>query len=204
MKPIAVLIAVTGLWALPVRSQEAPTVKVDIHDLKVGSQQTPQFQAAGVTDKRWRPKTWLEVDLEFDIKLAQSEGGRRGSLDAMTVNYFIALNQMSKDGKRMVLKGTFNYIDIPAAETCHALAFVSPASLRRTLLKETFTAAADIQGWGVEVIVNGTRLTGKSSVGNDAWWDKGDNFNFVDGTMLAKQETPFAILWGDYDVLAKK
>lgn len=204
MKPIAVLIAVTGLWALPVRSQEAPPVKVDVHDLKVGSQQTPQFQAAGVTDKRWRPKNWLEVDLEFDIKVPQSEGGRRGSLDAMTVNYYVVLNQTTKDGKRMVLKGSFNYTDIPAAETCHALAYVSPATLRRTLLKDNFTAAADVQGWGVEVVVDGKRITGKSSIGNDPWWDKPDAFTMIDGTMLTKQETPFAILWGDYDVLAKK
>lgn len=181
---------------------QAPTVKVDGGKLAIETQKTPMFQAGGVKDKSWRPKDWLEVDLPFEIKLTQAAGGRNGSLDSMTVNYFIGLNAQSKDGKFEVIKGTFNYVDIPAAEKCHALAYVTPATLRRLLQKDGFTPS-DIKAWGYEIMVGGQRLGGDSSTGN-AWWEQADKLSINDGVMLSKMETPFAILWGDYDVSAKK
>jgi len=182
----------------------APAVKVDAKKLKISAIETPQFQAGNVGEKRWRPKSWLEIDLEFDIRVPQSEGGRSGSLDSMTVNYYLAMNATTKDGKREVLKGSFNYVDIPAATTCHALAFASPATLRRVLQKDNFTAASDVQGWGYEILVGGQRVAGDSSLGSSPWWEKTDSLNINDGALLMKQETPFSILWGDYDVSAKK
>lgn len=190
--------------AMTSHGQVPPAVKIDAKKLKISAVETPQFQANNVGEKRWRPKSWLEIDMEFDIRLPQSEGGRSGSLDTMTVNYFIAMNATTKDGKRQVLKGSFNYVDIPAGETNHALAFVSPATLRRVLQKDTFTAASDVQGWGYEIMVSGQRIAGDSSLGSSPWWEKTDSLNVIDGGILMKQETPFAILWGDYDVSARK
>lgn len=184
--------------------QDAVQVKVNAKKLKVSALETPQFQAPNVGEKRWRPKSWLEIDLEFDIRLPQSEGGRSGSLDTMKVNFYIAMNATSKDGKRQVLKGSFDYVDIPAGETNHALAFVSPATLRRVLQKDSFTATSDIQGWGYEIFVGGQRVAGDSSLGNAPWWEKTDALSISDGVLLMKKETPFGILWGDYDVSAKK
>lgn len=197
----ALAILVLGVHA-GLAQDAASTVKVDGAKLQIASIQTPTIQS-DAPNKRWRPKNWLEVDLELEVKgLPKSEGGRNGSLAAMTVNYYLALAVTNKAGKREVIKGSFNYVDAPAGEKSHALAYVSPATLRRIFQKDTFTAAADIQGWGYEILVDGKRVGGDSSLGG-AWWEKGD-FAINEGVMLSKAETPFGILWGDYDLAAKK
>lgn len=180
----------------------APTVKVTGGKLDIKSIKTPQYQVSGTGDKSWRPKDWLEVDLPFEIKLAQAAGGRNGSLASLKVNYFIGLNAQNKEGKYEVVTGSFDYLDIPSGEKSHALSYVSPATLRRLLQKDTFTPS-DIKAWGYEVMVEGQRVAGDSSLGG-AWWEKTENFSMNQGALLAKSETPFAILWGDYDVSTKK
>ncbi|TDU68163.1 hypothetical protein EI77_03280 [Prosthecobacter fusiformis] len=182
---------------------QSESVQVKGEKLQINSIQTPQFSASNVGEKRWRPKDWLEVDLPFEIKLANDAGGRNGSLAVLTVNFYIGLNAQTKDGKYEVIKGVFNYVDIPASEKCHGLAYVAPATLRRILMKENFTANSDIKAWGYEVMLDGKRVAGDSSMGA-AWWEKAESFNMNDGVMLSKAETPFGILWGDYDVGVKK
>lgn len=193
----------TLAFGISAASAQAPAVKVDGGKLAINSIKTPQFTANNVGEKRWQPKDWLEVDLPFQIKLPQSAGGRNGSLETLTVNFYIGLAAQNKEGKFEVIKGSFNYVDIPAAENCHALAYVSPATLRRLLQKDNFTPS-DIRAWGYEVLVSGQRVGGDSSVSNSPWWEKADTLSINDGVMLAKTETPFGILWGDYDVSTKK
>lgn len=197
-------LAILAFGVSTASAQTAPAVKVDGGKLEIKSIQTPQFQASNVGEKRWRPKDWLEVDFSFQIKLPTAVGGRNGALDAMTVNYYIALNKQNKEGKYEVIKGTFNYVDIPASEDCHALAYVSPATLRRLLEKDGFTTS-DIKAWGYEVVVGGQRVEGNTSMGKNPWWEqKPEGFSMNENVMLAKTETPFGILWGDYDVSSKK
>ncbi|HYF35329.1 MAG TPA: Amuc_1102 family pilus-like protein [Prosthecobacter sp.] len=198
MKHFIFLMAAAAL-VLPASAQE--TVEIKVKDLKISGIETPQFTASNVGDRRWRPKTWLELDLEFDVRLAAAAGGRNGSLDSMTVNYYIAFNQ-KVEGKTQYIKATFNYADIPAAQTSHALAYISPATLRRILMRDTFTASSDIQGWGYEILVDGKMVAGNSSAAGK-WWESAGVAQ-VDGAMLAKKDTPFSILWGDYDVSTKK
>jgi hypothetical protein len=182
---------------------EAPLVKVDLKGVKLGEQGTPDVAAGNVTPKRWRPKKWLEVDVEFDIKLPADAGGRNGSYSSLQLNVFLALQHNTKDGKREVIKGTLNLSNIPAGETCHVLAYVSPASLRSVFQKDNFLVTSDIQGWGVEFVADGQRIAGDSSLGKQPWWEKAESFAFLEGMLLAKTESPFALLFGDYDVQAK-
>jgi hypothetical protein len=193
-----------GMTVLSVSGQEAASVKIDGKPLKPTGVETPQFSASNVGDRRWRPKTWLELDLELDLKLARDAGGRSGSLDTMTVNFYIGFpgNALTQN-KGQLLKGTLTYTDIPSNETSHALAFVAPATLRRLLQKDNFTPTSDIQAWGYEIMVNGTLVEGKSSHGTTKWWEN-PNVMAVDGAILPKKETPFSILWGDYDLAVKK
>lgn len=201
MKSLHFALAVLALAVTGLQAQTAPAVKVDIKPLKFTNVQTPQFQASNVPSRNWRPKDWLEIDMEFDIKLPTTAGGRNGSLSSMTVNYYLAMSTTSKDGRRQVIKGSLEYVDIPASERCHALAYVSPAMLRRILEKDTFQPS-DVTGWGVEVIVEGQRVAGDGSI-KGPWWEKADGLSINDNTMLPKKDTPFAILWGDYDVGVK-
>ena len=202
MKSSILVILASVALVMPELQAQTPTVKVDIKQPKINSIQTPQFNAGNVPDKNWRPKDWLEIDMEFDIKLTQAAGGRSGSLASMTVHYFLGLNGTTSDGRFQVLKGSFEYVNIPAAERCHALAFVSPASLRRVLMKDGFTAGSDLKAWGVEVVVDGQRVAGESSTGKP-WWEDTAKLAINENELLAKKDTPFAILWGDYDVGVK-
>jgi len=179
-------------------------VKVDVKSVKIDQQFTPQIQAINVVDKRWRPKTWIEIEGVFDIKLATDLGGRKGSLASMSVTYFIGLNQKTDDGKNIVLTGTVNYRDVPADSPGIGLAFVSPSTLKRILQKDN-GGKGDVQAFGCEVTVGGTRLGFASSAGGPWWFDTAtqglsDKYSFQDGTVLPKAKTPFAPFWGDYDL----
>jgi hypothetical protein len=180
-----------------------PAVKVDIKKVAVAEQGTPDVSAGNVTPKRWRPKKWLELDVEFDIKVPQDAGGRNGTYGALQLNVYLALQHSTKDGKREVIRGTLNLSNIPAGEPCHALAYVSPASLRAIFQKDNVLATSDVQGWGIEFIADGQTIVADSSLGKQAWWSKTENFSFIEGVLLAKSESPFALLFGDYDVQAK-
>lgn len=173
---------------------------VDIKKVDVKEQPTPQFNAGNVNEKRWRPKTWIEVDVEFNIKLPPESGGRDGTFPAMQMNVYLPLQHTTKDGKREVLQGTLDLINIPADGDCHALAYVSPATMKLIFQKNNIAAVTDVQGWGVEVIIDGDRRAHAASIGKDPWWEKQDSFAFLTGTILPKMKTPFASLWGDYDV----
>ncbi len=199
----------TGLTALlaagALSAQDATQVKVDVKGVKLDQQQTPQIQALNIVDKKWRPKNWLEIEVAFDIKLARDVGGRKGSLDSMQVKYFIGLNQRDDSGKNIVLSGTVNYNDVPADTTSFGLAFVSPSTLKRILLKDN-GGKGDVVAYGVEVLVGGTRVAAGSSTGSNPWWydsstqGLSDKFAFEDGAVLPKSKTPFAPFWGDYDL----
>ncbi len=186
-------------------AQDATQVKVDVKGVKLEQQQTPQIQATNIVDKRWRPKNWLEIEVAFDIKLARDVGGRKGSLDAMQVKYFVGLNAKDDTGKNIVLTGTMNYKDVPADTTSFGLAFVSPSTLKRVLLKDN-GGKSDVQAYGVEVLVGGQRVAFGSSPGSSPWWfdpstqGLSDRFAFEDGAVLSKAKTPFAPFWGDYDL----
>jgi hypothetical protein len=199
----AILLIAADLHAQAPAAATLPAVKVDIKRVTVSEQPTPQFSAGNVNEKRWRPKNWIEVDVEFDIKVPADAGGRNGSYSSMQLNIYLALQHMTKEGKREVLQGTLDLETIPAGETCHALAYVSPAAMRAIFQKDTVTASSDIQGWGIEFIAEGQRVAADAKPVNGPWWEKTEALAMLQGLVLNKMQTPFAPLWGDYDVPVK-
>jgi hypothetical protein len=187
-------------------SGEAPKVKVDMKRVVPSEQGTPDFAAGNVNMKRWRPKKWFELDAEFEIKVPQDAGGRNGSYSGLQANVYLVFNAQTKDGKYEAAKATLTLTSVPASESCHLLAYVSPSDLRAILQRDTFTSTTDIRGWGIEFVADGQRLAGdgnpKPTTGN-VWWEKTDNLSIREGVIKAKSETPFAILFGDYDIEAK-
>ena len=87
IKPFFATLAVLGMCVCGAVAQTAPKqLKIDFDDVKFESQPTPQIQATNIVDKRWKPKTWLEIDSQFSIKLPTAEG-RDASFGALTMNY---------------------------------------------------------------------------------------------------------------------
>jgi hypothetical protein len=208
MKPFS-LILTALLLTTAIQAQTAgtgekqPGVKVRIKGVDVEEQQTPMLNVTNVKMKRWTPKNWIELDVEFDIKLPEDAGGRKGTYPGMQLNIYVALQHMSKDNKREVISGTLDLLDIPADESCHALAYIAPATLKSIFQKDIVSASSDIQGWGVEFVVDGKVIAAKSSVGKTAWWENKDSFAMMQGLLLNKMQTPFAAVFGDYDVPVK-
>jgi hypothetical protein len=166
------------------------------------SQPTPQISASNIVDKRWKPKAWLEIDTEFEIKLPTSEGPE-ATLATLDLKYFFVTSGTTKDGKRVVLKGSVSYTNIPGDQKVHALAFVSPATLKSALRKEG-GGKADIVAYAI-VAGEGADKNSVISQGPGAgkWWEELDpaRFAVVDGGVLGKNKTPFAPFWGDYDLV---
>ena len=208
MKSISLLLAsllvCTALQAqAPATGEKMPAVKVKIKNVEVQEQPTPQFDVSNIKMKRWEPKNWIEVDVEFDIKLPEDVGGRKGSYSGMKLNIYVALQHKTKEGKRSVATGTLELLDIPADQPCHALAYISPASMKSIFQKDNVTASTDVEGYGVEFIAEGKVIAAKSSLGNKPWWESKEALELLDGLLLNKTQTPFANIFGDYDVPVK-
>ena len=208
MKPIrlifASLLVTSALQAqVPGIAEKPPAVKARIKTVQVEEQQTPQFNVSNIKMKRWEPKNWIEIDVEFDIKLPEAAGGRKGTYPGMQLNIYVALQHTTKDGKREVITGTLDLVDISADQPCHALAYISPATLKAIFQKDNVTASSDIQGWGVELVAEGKVIAFKSSLSNKPWWENKDPLSLMTGMLLNKMQTPFANVFGDYDVPVK-
>lgn len=189
-----------------VNAQADPTkeIKVDLKSCKLDQTYTPDFGVPNVTQKRWRPKQWVEVETIIDIKLAPELGGRDGTYPSLTFKYYVGFSKQTKERKNIVLTGTVNYANIPASEASVALAYITPATLKRVLEKDN-AGKNDITAHGIEIQAGGQTIVVHSSTGSP-WWinaDKQpntDRFEFQDGGVLPKAKTPFSVLWADYDL----
>ena len=191
-------------------SQElSKDIKVEIKNVKASEQQTPQIQVTNVKDKVWRPKKWLELDVDFDAKKAKAAGDTSTMIDSLEVKYFVALNKTDKAGKFYAFTATVQYANVPArgpVDKCHLLMFASPATMARILEKPEFSGQTDIKATGVEFYHGGELCGWESSLGKTAqgrWWADLTKFTLVEGALQPKSKTPFAVLWGDYDIETK-
>ena len=188
------------------QSDPSKEIKVDIKSCKVDQTYTPDFGVPNVTQKRWKPKQWVEMETIIDIKLAPELGGRDGTYPGLTFKYYVGFNKQTKERKNIVLTGTVNYKNIPASDPSVALAYITPATLKRVLEKDN-AGKGDISAFGIEVQAGGQTILAHSSTGA-YWWinaDKQpntDRFEFQDGGVLPKSKTPFSVLWADYDLLS--
>jgi hypothetical protein len=209
MNAKSLLAALGALFVTGSAMAQAPgaqQIRIKVKDLKFEQQQTPQISATNIVDKRWRPKTWIEVDVGMDVDIARDLGGREGSFPGIEVKYYVGVTKTTKEGKTIVLTGQISYVNVPNGES-HALAFVSPSTLKRVLQKDNGNKA-DIGAVGIEVSAGGQVVAFQSSTGTPWWMDPAtkqplDKFAYEDGAVLGKSETPFAPFWGDYDLVSK-
>jgi len=184
-------------------SAQAPKAEIKLGqvEMTIDTQFTPQIQATNVKDKRWRPKQWLEIQVDFKATIARALGGREGTFPAIEVRYYLALaGKKTTDGKQVVMSGTINYRDVVNGEN-HAMAFITPASLKRLLEKEN-GGKADVSLFACEIVA-GTEVLGGKSTGPGKWWEATDKIAFEE-VVVSKEKTPFAPLWGDFDLTSGK
>lgn len=181
-------------------------VKVDFRRVEVGPQNSPQFAAPNVKDKRWNPKIWLEVDAGFGLKKAPVPGDKSPIVDSIEFKYYVVLNKTDATGKYILLTASITYLNANEEDReSHAMAFASPSALARALGNPRY-GLADLTPKAIAIVaMKGGAIAGVHTVGggSGAWWDKAESFSVMDGILLPKSKTPFAPLFVDYDLESK-
>ncbi len=141
-----------------------------------------------------RNKDFLEVEVSFDW---QPKSAKPEFLDELTFNYYILLNNKSRENpKGTLLTGSVTHIAIPQAKAMNSVMYVSPRTLERFFEgKSPTTASAAVVDVGVTITKQGQLVAEASWKGRGQWWSE---LQQVSGYVLNKSETPFAPLAWDY------
>lgn len=162
---------------------------VDVKKMDYSAQQTPQFQAAGPDSKNVpRPRDWLEVEVEFEVK-----GRDDVVVPELLFRYYIGFTD--RNGQGRTLTGDVKHINIVPGEEYFSSVYVSPSTLGDITGDFRKFQPSSVKAVGVEIYYNGVIVGGESSL-------SGSSAKFWQATgttpgVLAKRETPFALLWID-------
>jgi len=175
------LMASTG-----VAQQGQPAVKVKKIEYDV--QPTPVFATGGgVKSKKVpRQKSWLEVEVEFEVKA----GNKDGVVNDLQFRYYIAV--AGADGTKLLM-GDVTHVNMVEGDKLFSVVYVSPATLGKLTGKYTGFQKSAIKSVAVEISYNGRVIGGESTAGSGRWWE---SLSAEQG-VLTKGKTPFALLWID-------
>lgn len=139
-------------------------------------------------------KEWLELEVSFSW---QPKATKPEFLDELTFNYFILLNNKSRENPGgTLLTGTVTHVAIPQAKGLNSVMYVSPRTLERFFEgKIPSTASSAITDVGVIITKQGQTVAEASWKGRGQWWS---TLQQVNGYVLNKNETPLAPLAWDY------
>ena len=157
---------------------------------------TPEYSISyGPKNKKVpKNKDFIELEVSFDW---QPKAKLPQFLDDLTLNYYILLNNKSKEyPKGTLLIGSVTHTAIPQAKGMNSVMYISPRTLERFFDgKAPSTVSSAIVDVGVTVTKQGQLVAEKSWKGKGQWWS---SLEQVNGYVLNKNETPFAPLAWDY------
>lgn len=157
---------------------------------------TPEYNVNfGPKNKRiTKNKDFLEVEVTFDW---QPKDRNAKFLDEVTINYYILLNNKSRENKDgTLLIGSVTHVAIPNAKALNSVMYVSPRTLERFFDgKVPTSASAAVADIGVTITKQGQLVAEYVWKGRGQWWN---SMQQVNGYVLNKNETPFAPLVWDY------
>ena len=198
MKTLVTTIAAFGLLVLCGNAQQPIRLAVgdvDVKSMAVESQQTPEFQASGPKPKRVpSPRQWLELEVEFEV-----DGDRDAVVPELLFRYYIGMKDQA--GQSLVLTGDVTHTNVVCGEENYSAVYVSPDTLGTITGDYRRFQANAVEAYGVEVYYNGVIVGRDSSLsGSRPFWEALSTRPGV----LAKHETPFALLWLDRYAGVKK
>ncbi|MGA0848596.1 MAG: Amuc_1102 family pilus-like protein [Chthoniobacterales bacterium] len=195
MKRISLLSMCAALAAATVIAQPVNT-EFNIVKISPDLVTTPEysFNYGPKNKKVARNKDFLEVEVSFDW---QPKNAKPEFLDELTFNYYILLNNKSRENpKGTLLTGSVTHIAIPQAKAMNSVMYISPRTLERFFEgKSPTTASAAVIDVGVTITKQGQLVAEASWKGRGQWWSE---LQQVSGYVLNKSETPFAPLAWDY------
>lgn len=200
---LATVAVAAGLGVSSATAQESRAEKlVDIKPPSIQAQQTPDIKAAGVKDKRWKPKDWLEFEVPFIASAPRNAKPNFTSFEMLTFKFYLFLANPDKD-KNRILTAEVNHVNVPVNEPMASVVYLSPTAIL-SLTGSPRIAPNAVTFWAVEVTYDGKTVGFLSSEGKSPsdpkaeWWKAPSAPPAVPGVLKNKMETPFAPLWGDY------
>lgn len=173
-------------------------VKANIEDAEVAMQNTPEYEAGNVKEKRSpRTREWLEIEVPFEFTESDS---KIGIIPEISLRFYVAVVGAGNQG--YILTDTFNYTNIPDDGANFAVVYVSPSSLARIAGGFGEFDEGDVKAWGVELLFNGA-ISGVASSGGRDWWNSAGGTR-LPGFLMPKEKTPFNNLWVDRHVELKQ
>lgn len=200
-----------------ITAQEAPAAQkeklVEFKDIKVALQKTPDFATKGTTtEKRWKPKDWIEIEPEFKTKRSLADK-KAEVIPELTFKYYVYLNSSTAKENARILTAEVVHTNVPIDEVGHSVVYISPSTILRVTGKPEGNASL-VVAYAVEVTKGGEVVgffskAGGKSIDNPAdpagkWWEL-KTAPPQEPILLSKPQSPFGPLWGDYhaDVKAK-
>lgn len=170
-------------------------VKADVGKIAVDAQLSPNL-ASGGKDKSFKPKEWLEAEVELKIPAQNAEQKQTGFVDEITVKWYIAIK--NPDGKGTIkLAKDVTHVNVPIDEAVFASIYVSPNTLKRLTGSNRFDKGK-IEAIAVEVLISGTKVGEGNSTSKDKWWNSPQLSDMsAKFPLLSKNETPFKTFWWD-------
>ena len=157
---------------------------------------TPEYNVSfGPKNKKvQKNKDWLELEVSFSW---QPKAAKPEFLDELTFNYFILLNNKSREYPQgTLLTGTVTHVAIPQGKAMNSVMYISPRTLERFFEgKIPTSASAAVTDVGVTITKQGQLVAEASWKGRGQWWSA---LQQVGGYVLNKNDTPFAPLAWDY------
>jgi len=169
---------------------------VKISKVNVGVQKSPKIPSEGPTDKRWKPRDWLEIEVDCEAILSKkAKDTKQRAYSEVTFKYFVYLEGQSKEKSR-ILTGEVVHVNVPIKEEGHSVMYVNPQTIESLTGKKEGNPTA-VKFWGVEVTIGGEKVGIKTSTGDKPWWDA-PTAPAKEAGLKKKSETPFSVLWSDY------
>jgi hypothetical protein len=155
---------------------------------------SPEF--SGGKQKPFKPKDWLEVETKFNVQL-KPEPKSKTAAEVM-VKWYVAVKNPEKSGAFFLLTKNITHINVPLGEDIFSSVYLSPASIMR-LTGSAKGGKNAVEFVGYEVLVNGEVKAADTNKGEVGWWKSSSEKLSASDTvpLLAKYETPFAVMWWD-------
>ena len=191
-------------------AQDAPAkVKeklVEITGIKIQVQKTPDFATKGTTtEKRWRPKDWIEIEPEFKTKRSLTDK-KAEVIPELTFKYYVYLNSSTAKENARILTAEVVHTNVAIDETSHSVVYISPSTILSVTGKPEGNGSL-VVAYAVEVTKGGEVVgffskAGGASIDNPGapnakWWE-GKTAPPQEPGLLSKPQSPFGPLWGDY------
>lgn len=187
-----------ALLAFPLHAQQNKSFQIT--SIKPDLVTTPEYNISyGPKNKKVsKNKEFLEIEVAFDWQPAGKIPNDAKYLDELTVNYFVLLNNKSKQRPTpTLLVGSVTHTAIPIEKDLKSVMYISPRTLER-FFEGTVPATANaiVSNVAVTITQQGGVVAEKSfKEDRKNWWTTGSQ---TTGYLLNKNETPFAPLVWDY------